>query len=92
MARQKRTDASGTGALRPIPVPDHYRQITIGSEIYCQAKSGISPNVELTLRHQYLLGNLEKKHRLEINLFIAPSSAEAHEYTHFTICRQFSAP
>ncbi len=48
---------------------------------FTAGRSGISPNVELTLRHQYLLGNLEKKHRLEINLFIAPSSAEAHEYT-----------
>ena len=44
-------------------------------------RSGLSPNAELTLRHQYLLGNLETKHRLEINLYITPSSAEAHEYT-----------
>ena len=35
---------------------------------FTAGRSGISPNVELTLRHQYLLGNLEKKHRLEINL------------------------
>ena len=38
------------------------------------------PNVERTLHHQYLLSDRQKKNRLEINLFIAPSSAEAQEY------------
>ena len=31
------TDASGTGAPESIPVPYHYRQITVGSGIACQA-------------------------------------------------------
>ena len=38
------------------------------------------PNVGATLRHEYILSDRQKKNRLEINLFIAPSSAEAHEY------------
>ncbi len=38
------------------------------------------PNVERTLQHQYILSDRQRKNRLEINLFIAPSSAEAHEY------------
>ena len=39
------------------------------------------PNAgRVTLRHQYILSDRQKKNRLEINLFIAPSSAEAHEY------------
>ena len=48
---------------------------------FTAGRSGISPNVELTLRHQYILSDRQRKNRLEINLFIAPSSAEAHEYT-----------
>ena len=48
---------------------------------FTAGKSGISPNVELTLRHQYILSDRQRKNRLEINLFIAPSSEEAHEYT-----------
>ena len=38
------------------------------------------PNAGRVLRHQYILSDRQKKNRLEINLFIAPSSAEAHEY------------
>ena len=48
---------------------------------FTAGRSGISPNVELTLRHQYILSDRQRKNRLEINLFIAPSSEEAHEYT-----------
>ena len=48
---------------------------------FTAGKSGINPNVGLTLRHQYILSDRQRKNRLEINLFIAPSSVEAHEYT-----------
>ena len=40
----------------------------------------IRPNVERVLHHEYILSDRQEKNRLEINLFIAPSSAEAHEY------------
>jgi hypothetical protein len=40
----------------------------------------IRANVERTLHHEYILSDRQEKNRLEINLLIAPSSTEAHEY------------
>ena len=40
----------------------------------------IRPNAGHTLHHEYILSDRQKKNRLEIDLYIAPSSAEAHEY------------
>ena len=40
----------------------------------------IRPNAGRVLHHEYILSDRQEKNRLEINLLIAPSSAEAHEY------------
>ena len=81
--------AQWSGKNEPMRVPPvllNLRQfsaipgrITLARE-YLAGENHGRPNVGRPIRHEYVLRDGQKKNRIGIDLFIAPSTTEAHEY------------
>ena len=72
--------------MRVAPVLLNLRQfsaipgrITLARQ-YLAGENHGRPNVGRPIRHEYVLRDGQKKNRIGIDLFIAPSTTEAHEY------------